>query len=155
MAKFIRILFILGHCLPTKFHLLPSRPVRYSSLRMYLFTLYVLFSVLRIQSLYASVFLGKCFHFDIHLLTSLLSFREVKTSSLLNSSTSALISYLKSIFLAHSKKITHPQTKSQLHLDWICTVKLTTTCLLPYMHLLEKTHPKIRKCEAASILPEF
>jgi len=38
IAKFIRILSFLGHCLPT-FHFLPSRPVRYSSLGMFLFTL--------------------------------------------------------------------------------------------------------------------
>jgi hypothetical protein len=122
---------------------------------MYVFTLYVLSSVLRIQSLYASLFSRKCFHFDIHLLPSLLSFREVKTSSLFNSSTSALISYLHGIFLTHSKKITHSPNEIAVTSRLNIYLKLTTACHFPYMHLSEKTHPKIRMCETASILPEF
>jgi len=106
---------------------------------MYLFTLYVLSSVLRIQSLYASVFLGKCFHFDIHLLTALLSFRK-----------SNLFPFEFFHFCFHILFTEHfPYTFKE---DYASPneiavtarlniyVKLTTTCRLPYMHLLKKKH---------------
>jgi hypothetical protein len=157
IAKFIRILFFLGHCLPAKFHLLPRRPVCYSSLGMYLFALYLrsLFRFTNSVTLSFSV-LKKVFllwHPSTDIVAKL---QGSQSSALLNSSTSAPISYLQNIFLTKSKKITHLQTKSQLHLDWIFTLSWQLHVIsLIRLHLLEKMHPKIRKCEAASILPEF